>query len=197
MNALLTGLQLFQSLLRTALFWSAAVLLVIAAVDWLVRTRRLGPFSPVSRFFRRHVDPLLVPVERHVVRLGGLPASAPWWALAGLVVGGILLLTGVDFVTALVVGLARGISGGPRGLAVLAVEWTFGILQIAVLVTVVVSWLPVSRYSPWVRWAFTLSEPILRFLRRLVPPFGSIDITPILAFFLLAIVQSVVLGALR
>jgi YggT family protein len=47
-----------------------------------------------------------------------------------------------------------------------------------------------------VRWAFTLSEPILQPLRRIIPPFGAIDITPIVAFFLVAIAQNIVIGLL-
>lgn len=188
---------MLQSTLRVVLFWTAVVVAVVAALDWLVRTRRVSPFSPVARFFRRHVDPLLVPVERRVVRLGGLPASAPWWALGAIVVGGILLLTAVDLLSVFVSGLAQGIGGGPRGLVGLAITWTIGLLQIAVLVRVVTSWLPIAPHAPWVRWAFVLSEPILRPIRRFIPPFGGVDITPILAFFLLGVIQGVALDAIR
>ena len=45
---------------------------IVAVTYWAVRTRRLGPFSRVSRFFRTNIDPLMAPVERRVVRAGGL-----------------------------------------------------------------------------------------------------------------------------
>lgn len=197
MNGLLNGLAIVQGALRVALFWGAVIVAVVAVGDWLVRTRRISPFSPIARWYRRTIDPLLVPVERRVVSAGGLPASAPWWALAAVVIGGILLMTAVDFLINLVIGVARGVSGGPRGLLALAVDWAFMIAIGAILVSVIVSWLPVSRFSPWVRWAFTISEPILRPLRRLIPPFGSIDITPIVAFFLLSILQGVIVSMIR
>ena len=78
----------------------------------------------------------------------------------------------------------------------LLVSWTFGLLELAILVRVVVSWLPVSQFSPWVRWAFVLSEPILRPLRRVIPTIGNIDITPIVAFFGLTILRGIVVGML-
>jgi len=56
---------------------------------------------------------------------------------------------------------------------------------------VISSWLPVSPYSGWVRWSYALSEPILAPLRRIVPNLGGLDITPILAYFLLNIIESV------
>jgi YggT family protein len=43
-----------------------------------------------------------------------------------------------------------------------------------------------------VRWSFSLTEPILLPLRRVIPPIRTIDITPIVAFFALGLVESLV-----
>lgn len=174
----------------------AAVLAVVALVDWLVRTRRLNPFNPIARFFRRVVDPAIAPVERRVVRAGGMPHAAPWWALVAVVLGGIVLLAALRFVqTQLMVATAMA-SLGSRGVLVLLVRWTFAILQIAIFVRVIASWIRVSPYAWWVRWSYALSEPILRPLRSVIPPFGMIDITPIIAYFALSLLQPLVLGAI-
>ena len=79
---------------------------------------------------------------------------------------------------------------------VLLVSWTFGLLQIALLVRVIASWVRVSEYSPWIRWSVVLTEPILRPLRAILPTVGMIDITPLVAWFLLRILQSVIVGGL-
>jgi YggT family protein len=178
--------------LRIGLLFAALVMAAIAVVDWMVRTRRINAFSPIARFFRQRIDPLLEPVERRVVRAGGLPANAPWWALAAIVVGGIVLLAIMDFVAGLIADVMVGVSGGAGGIVRLLVFWTFTLLRIAILVRVIASWLPISPYSPWIRWSFTLSEPILRPLRRVIPPFRSIDITPIIAFFALGFLEALV-----
>jgi YggT family protein len=52
------------------------------------------------------------------------------------------------------------------------------------------SWFPISPYSGWVRWSYALSEPILTPLRRIVPTMGAFDFTPIVAYFLLDIIES-------
>ena len=197
MTGALSVFAVLRDVLRVVLLWSALIMAAIAVLDWLVRTRRVNPFGSLGRFTRQYVDPLLAPVERRVVRAGGLPASAPWWALGAVFIGGILLLGAVDFLYGIVVSLYRGVTTGPSGLFVLVVSWGFGLLQIAILVRVIASWLPVSPFSPWLRWSFTLSEPLLRPLRRVIPLIGSIDITPIVAFFLISIVQSIVVGAIR
>jgi YggT family protein len=179
------------------LLWSALIVAAVAVVDWLVRTRRVNPFGGVGRFFRQNVDPLLAPIEHRVVRAGGLPASAPWWALGAVLIGGILLLGAFDFLYGIVVSLYRGVSTGPSGILALVISWSFGILQLAILVRVVSSWLPVSPFSTWIRWSYVLSEPLLRPLRRVIPMLGQIDITPIVAFFLVGIVQSLLMGMIR
>jgi YggT family protein len=186
------------AVVRTAFFAAAALFAVVCLVDWLVRTRRISPFNGVARFFRKTVDPLMLPIERRVVRAGGQPANAPWWALAAVVIGGILVLSLINTLLR-TVGIAIGLaSQGPSGLLYLLVWGTFRILSLALLVRVLSSWIPgLSPYSPWLRWAFALSEPILRPLRQVIPTLGMIDITPIAAYFLLGIVEGWVLGAIR
>ena len=186
-----------REVLRVVLLSAALVMAVIAVVDWMVRTRRINPFSPIARFFRQRIDPLLEPVERRVIRAGGLPANAPWWALVAIVIIGIVLLAILDFVAGLVADVMVGVSGGFGGVLRLLVYWTFTVLRIAILVRVIASWLPISPYSPWIRWSFTLSEPILRPLRKVIPPFRSIDLTPIIAFFALGILEALVREWLR
>lgn len=192
----LTGFDAFLGVLRLAFFALAAVLAVVATVDWLVRTRRLNPFGGVARFFRRSVDPLLAPVERRILRSGGVPTAAPWWALAAVIVAGILLLSLLGFLRNQYLGALFAAEAGPRGIVRLLVAWTFGFLQIAILVRVIASWIPVNPYSPWLRWAFVVSEPILRPLRGLIPTIGMIDITPIVAWFGLRILQSLLMSLL-
>ena len=179
-----------------ALFIVAVVLAVVALVDWLVRTRRINPFNPVARFFRRVVDPLITPMERRVVRAGGMPHAAPWWMLVAVVVGGIIVLSLLRFLFAQVAGAYGTASLGPRGVAILLLHYTFALLKLAIIVRVIASWVRISPYSRWVRWAFSLSEPILRPLRGMIPPLGMMDVSPIAAYFLLWLLETLVMSVL-
>ena len=186
----MVGVGVVIDVLRTVLLSIALVFGAICVLDWAVRTRKISPFNPIARFCRSTVDPLIVPIERKVVRAGGTPAAAPLWALAAVVLGGILLLTFLDFIR---LGVANSIiasQSGAGGIFHLLVSWTFTILKIALLVRVISSWLPVSPYSAWVRWSYVLSEPILAPMRRIVPNLGGLDVTPILAYFLLNLTES-------
>lgn len=183
MATVIRVLSQLTALLKTALFFVAAVLAVVFLIDWLVRTRRLHPFGPVARFFRRTVDPLLAPIERQVVRAGGLPTSAPWWALVAVVVGGILLIVLLNQLQVWVLQLSMVSGRGPGAILVLLVLWSLGIVQLALILRVIASWFRLSEFKWWIHWAVRLTDPILRPLSRLIPPLGMIDITPLIAYF--------------
>lgn len=190
METFLSGADLFIHVLRTALLSIAVVFGAICVLDWAVRTRKISPFNAIARFCRSTVDPFIAPIERRVVRAGGMPASAPLWALAAVVIGGILLLTLLDIVRLEVVRSIIASQEGSAGVFHLLVSWTFTILKAALVVRVISSWLPISPYSRWVHWSYRLSEPILGPLRRVVPALGGLDLTPIVAYILLNILES-------
>jgi YggT family protein len=190
MDAFLVGVGVAIEVVRTILLSIALIFGVICVLDWAVRTRKISPFNAIARFCRSTVDPLIAPIERKVVRAGGTPAAAPLWALAAVVVGGILLLTFLDFIRLEIAQSIIASQNGAAGIFHLLVSWTFTILKIALLVRVISSWLPVSPYSVWLRWSYFLSEPILAPMRRIVPNLGGLDVTPILAYFLLNLTES-------
>lgn len=197
MEGTLAALAAVSIFARRALLVVAAVLALVALLDWAVRERRLNPFGAIARFMRRRVDPLLVPVERSVLRFGGRPSSAPLWALGAVIVGGLLFLALLDFLALQLARTAGAVQAGPSGVIVLLVVWTFAVLRLALIVRVLSSWLPISPMSPWIRWTYPLTEWILRPLRRVIPHLGPIDISPIAAYFGLYLLEMVVLGILR
>ena len=196
-NGILVAIDALTGALRVGLFGVGVLVATLAGLSWAVRTRRINPFNPVARTVRRSVDPLFLPIERRVVRAGGRPASAPWWALGAVVVVGIILVSVLGFVRQQLTMAAVAVNGGALGIATLLVVWTFGILQIALLVRVISSWIQVSAYSRWLRWSFVLTDWFLRPLRQIIPTLGMIDVTPIVAYFALSLLEQGVLAMMR
>ena len=196
MRETLGGFDTFIYFVRITLFVVVMVAAVVCLLDWLVRTRRINAFNPIARFMRTTIDPLMAPIERRIVRAGGMPTSAPWWTRVFLVVMTLVLVTLLGFIRNQAFAVAVSSQRGTAGLLVLVVRWVFGILRLALIVRIVSSWFGMSPYSPWIRWSYQLTEPILGPLRQVVPTIGVIDITPIVAWFLLGIAQWLVLGLL-
>jgi YggT family protein len=184
-------------LLRLVVFAAGAATAALAALSTAVRARRLSPFGSPARFVRERVDPLFAPMERRLVRAGGSPAHAPWWSVAAVVVGGLVLLALLGFLRDQIVGLSFAARGGPRAIAALIVSVTFAVLRFAVLVRVLGSWLQQGRWSPWTRWAYALTDWFMQPLARVVPTLGALDISPIVAYFGLGLLQAAVLSMFR
>jgi YggT family protein len=182
--------------LRYAVLLVAGLAVLGALGAMAVQTRKLNPFGPAARTIRRLTDPLLRPIERRVVRAGGNPQSAPWWLIGVAVVGGILVITAVEWLATQVLMLAAAAGGGPGSLLRVVVDWAFNLVMIALIVRILGSWLGAGRYSRWMRPFVFLTEWFLAPLRRVVPPFGIFDITPLIAWFLLQLARGYVLRAL-
>ena len=60
---------------------------------------------------------------------------------------------------------------------------------------ILLSWVRLP-YSPWLnrlqRFLFDVSEPYLRIFRRLLPPFGGLDLSPMIAIFALFFIDLVI-----
>lgn len=73
----------------------------------------------------------------------------------------------------------------------------FGALQLAILIRILLTWIPnLDRSNPLVQLLSSVTDPILEPARRLIPPFGGLDISPILVLFGLQLLESVLLRAL-
>jgi YggT family protein len=192
MLTLIGAVATLTAFLRVAFLIGGVVLGAVAAADWAVRTRRLNPFGSVARFLRARVDPQLAGIERRVLRAGGRPAATPLWALMAYVIAAMLVLAGLQVLTSLLLEAVRATTLGGAELLLLAIRWTFGFLTFALLVRVVASWIPSLGASRWVRWSYGATEWMLRPLRGLIPSLGVIDITPIVAYFALQLLQYLV-----
>jgi YggT family protein len=68
----------------------------------------------------------------------------------------------------------------------------FTVLTFAIIARALVSWLPIDPYNPIVQFLYQITEPILIPLRRVIPPLGMMDITPLVALILIQILQNII-----
>ncbi len=59
---------------------------------------------------------------------------------------------------------------------------------------IIISWIPAWSHQKWVRFISFYTDPFLNLFRRILPPIGgTIDLSPILAFFVLRMLETVLL----
>lgn len=188
---------------RVYLFVSWAVTLAILGTILLVLLRLianqvdLNPFGSASITLRRLTDPLVGPVRRALMGFGVDPKYAP------LVTILIAILLGW-FVLQLVAAVANTTAGillsAQRGaLAPMVGYVLYGLLalySLLIFMRIIFSWVMVSYSNRVMRFLVKTTEPLLGPLRRMVPPLGRFDISPIVAFIVLWLFQAAVAGTL-
>ncbi len=73
------------------------------------------------------------------------------------------------------------------------VNTIFFILYMAIVIRIVISWVDADPYNQIVQIVYSITEPLLAPFRALPLKFGGMDFSPILAFFVLKIVNQTIL----
>ena len=181
-----------RGIVLVALLYAA----VVALTHWAVRSRRIDPFGAWPKFIRRVSDPVLVPLERAVIRAGGSPQNAPYWLLGIVIGGGLLLLTLTHWLIGTAATFVYLAQGGPRAWIRVLVSSLFTIIMTAILIRVIASWFGIGPYRSWMRPLVALTSWIIEPIRRVLPPFGPFDFSPMVAWLVLYVMRGLVLGLL-
>ena len=143
---------------------------------WMQAVRVRPPFS-LGQFMFRTTDWLVLPVRRVLPGLGGFD----WASLVGALLVALLSV-------AIELGVRSSFAVEPWFLLSLhsLLHWViYGFIGLLFL-EVIFSWVnPDAPIAPIVR---ALNQPLMRPLRRFIPPIAGVDLSPILAFLLLRVV---------
>ncbi len=165
----LTSLYLLVLLLR---FW----------LPWLRADFR----NPLAQGILRLTSPLVIPVRRIVPSFGRLDTAT------------VLVAFVIQYIAVLLMLLIMGSTAGIAPLAVTSivklVVLSINLFVYAIIIRIILSWIAQGAYNPATAIITTLTEPVLRPFRRLVPPIGGFDISPIFAIILLIAATIVVNG---
>ncbi len=72
----------------------------------------------------------------------------------------------------------------------------FKILYFLLVIRIILSWFSVDRYNSLVNALYQVTDPILALFRKIPLQIGMMDFTPILAFLVLAFLDSFIVGIL-
>lgn len=188
---------------RSLLFLQWAVIAVIVAVfvlmvlSLIVSAADLNPFSWVSRTVRRLSDPFIMPVRRGLMGVGVDPKFAALVVILISILLGWFFLQLSEGVGATVAGLIISIKRA-NAIAALGhiISGALSIYTLLIFMRIVFSWGMVSYSNRLMRFLVNATEPLLGPLRRIIPPLGMIDISPIFAFIILWLLKAAVQGTL-
>jgi YggT family protein len=183
------GLEILRYIVFGVFVFASAA----ALGSWAVRTRRISPFSKWANLIRRTTDPVLKPIENKIMQRGGNPQTAEWWLLGGTIAGGIVAISLAGWIVNQFRLVSVAGQRGPGGLLWVAVYYASRIVSYALIIRVIGSWFGAGRHNRLMRPMYFLTDWIVEPLRRIIPPFGIIDVSPLAAWFLIQILTGMFL----
>jgi YggT family protein len=162
--------------------------LLVVMLRFLLQWVRADFYNPLAKFILKVTNPPLMPLRRLIPGIGGID-----WASIVL----LLLLAGLKLI------VIAGVQGYwlpasallPLLLADL-ITLFLNIFFYGILIQVILSWIAPHQYNPAVSLLQQLNEPLLRPLRRLLPPAGGFDFSPLLAALLIHVSKMLLLPPL-
>ncbi|HLE94529.1 MAG TPA: YggT family protein [Sulfuricaulis sp.] len=157
--------------------------LLAVLLRFLFQLARADFYNPISQFLVAFTNPLLKPLRRLIPGLYGID-------LASLVL--LLVLKCVELYLLLLLG---GVA--VQWLPIVAaatvdlLRLTLNVYFFAILIRVILSWfMPYGIHqNPAGSLLVSLTEPLLRPARRLIPPIGGLDLSPIAVIVVLQLMQ--------
>ena len=152
--------------------------IIALLLRFLLARVRADFYNPFSQFIVRLTDPPLKPLRRVIPGVLGID-----WSLITLLIVAQALEIG------LIAWLFAGRIPAPMGLTALTfahlLKTLIYVYIFIIIVQVIISWVNPGTYNPLTVIMHQLSEPVLTPVRRLIPPAGGFDWSPLVAMIIL------------
>ena len=188
---------------RTFLFvqWIvvAAIIAVIAlmVIRLIADAANLNPFSRPSLLIRQLSDPFVFRMRRGLMGFGIDPKYSPVVVILIAILLGWFVLQLAETLAYTAAGLLNSVRHGAMVSALgFIIYGAVSLYIIFIFMRIVFSWGMVSYSNRIMRFLVKTTEPLLGPLRRIVPPLGMLDISPIVAFLILWLFQQAIAGTL-
>jgi len=144
---------------------------------FLLQWVRADFYNPISQFLVTVTNPPLVFLRRFIPGFFGVDLAS------------IILLIVLAMIKIYLIYAISGLTPHVSGVLVLAVgemiQLGVYVFIFTMLIRIVLSWIQPGGYNPVLVLINQLTEPLMAPARRIIPPFGGLDISPILVFIFL------------
>ena len=163
--------------------------ILIVMLRLLLQWVRADFYNPLSQFIVKATRLVLAPMHRTLPAVGGIDLAC------------VVLLVALQFGELWIIMeiLDRRVPAGALLVFSIAelLQLAIYIFLFSILIQVVMSWINPGSYNPVLGLLYSLNEPLLAPARRLVPPIGGLDLSPIVVMVALQLVAILFVGPLR
>jgi YggT family protein len=177
----------FASLIADIINFIGSIYIGLVLLRFLCQVVRADYYNPISKTLVTLTNPLLVPLRKLIPGVGGVDWAALLLAF--------LLQAGLLFVTQLLLGhLLISVRILPLALFEL-IDLTLNIYFYGMIVLVIASFVAPHTYNPAISLINQLIDPILRPIRRILPPMAGLDFSPMVLMFGIYLIRKYFLPA--
>ena len=153
-------------------------LYILAVVlRFLLQLVRADFYNPLAQAIVTITNPPLRPLRRAIPAIKSIDRAS------------IILMIALQVISSLLIFLIQGFSVNPAGLLVIALgELCSKVVYVfifGIFIQVIASWIAPGTYNPVLAVVDSLTAPIMRPIRRVVPPLGGLDLSPMVAILFL------------
>lgn len=160
--------------------------LLIVLLRFILQLVRADFYNPVSQFIVRATHPLVKPLRKIIPSVAGLD-------LASLVLAIVVQLV-LMALTLMLMGYGLG---DPLQLLVWSIVGVTALFLkvffFALIISVILSWVAQGSHNPTAMLINQICEPLLSPIRRILPSMGGLDLSPIVAFLILNLIDMLVI----
>ena len=156
---------------------------------FLLQWVRADFYNPISQFLVKITTPPLKILRRFIPGFGGIDLASLIlaWGLKYIELLLVLLISGstIDLLAPLFWAIPE------------LVELLINIFLFAVFVQVILSWINPGTYNPASALLYSLTEPVMRPARNVLPPISGLDLSPMLVMIALILMKMLLLPPLK
>ncbi len=192
-----------QIIHRTYIFLSwliisgIVILIALVVARLIANAADLNYFSWPSRTIRRLTEPLINPMRRGLMGFGVDPKYAPLVTILVAILLGWFMLQLLSSVANTLVGVILSATAGALVPMLGYLLYGFlGIYSLLIFIRIIFSWGMVGFQNRVMKFLVIVTDPLLLPLRRIIPPLGMFDVSPIVGFVIIWLFQSAIAGTL-
>jgi len=156
--------------------------LLLMLLRFLLQLVRADFYNPISQTLVKLTNPLVIPVRKVVPGYGGIDLAS---LLLALVLQMLMLTLLVLLQTGALLAPVPLLLASLLGIAAYLVKIYF----FALLAMIILSWVAPGGNNPALFLLYQITEPVMAPFRKILPPMGGLDLSPILVFILINIIQ--------
>jgi len=173
------------------------IYIVILLLRFLLQQLGADFYNPVSQFIVKATQKPVFIARRIIPSLRGIDLATLSLVLIFTIIKILLILMIQGSYASSIEVIVYSINITPVIAMLELVILVINVLSFAVFIQVILSWLNPDPYNPVIGILNSLTAPILRPARKLIPPTGGLDFSPIVALISLVFIKLVIINLFK